>query len=511
MSLGGPMKDQLRRLIQALSQGLYERHETVRLSLLALLAGESVFFYGPPGTAKSLLARRLRSALEGARGFEYLMGRFSTPDELFGPLSLKSLRDEDRLERRTEGYLPDADFVFLDEVWRASAPIQNALLTVLNERIYRNGAVERPIRLKALVAASNSLPAGEEAAEAFWDRFLMRLEVKPLQDPEAFRAFLADDRDPWQFQLEPGLALTETQFLNFQAQRAQVKVPEAILALLGAWRSKLPQGAAGLSVSDRRWKKAVHLLQACAAAQDRSVVDPLDVFVLVPVLGNNPAQEAWVRDSLIQILADFGVQPPFDLAEVQAGFEGLHRALIQLTRQEVRVQRREPLLANQEYYTVLEFRPSVVTRIWAEEWSDLADGREREGEVYFFATGYSYALSERHRLQRGPREATLRIDGTVYELESREVEAAETHDREPEAAPLAAWETEARRYLGQLEAWTTELEAFRIHRLAASRDHLFVDPRWAEVPLGPLDQAAHRLTDLRLRTQRLISLKRPEP
>ena len=174
------MQQRMRTLIQTLSEQMFEREQIIALCVLAGVAGANSFLYGAPGTAKSLISRRVAAGFEVAEYFEYLMNRFSTPEELFGPVSLKALK-QDQYTRKTEHYLPKAEFAFLDEIWKASPAILNTLLTLLNEKTFKNGDVLQQVPLKVLISASNEIPQTEQGLDALYDRFILRLQVQPIQ------------------------------------------------------------------------------------------------------------------------------------------------------------------------------------------------------------------------------------------------------------------------------------------------------------------------------------------
>ena len=232
------------QLLKALTQDAYERKEVMALSLLSALAGESIFLLGLPGVGKSMIARKLKLAFENARSFEYLMSRFSTPDEIFGPVSITKLRDKDIYQRVTKGYLPESEIVFLDEIWKAGPAIQNSLLTVLNEKIYHNGDCDIKLPIRGIIAASNELPAEGEGLEALWDRFLLRYVVKPISLRENFVKLILGQRNDSSVEEITPFTLADCTKLDEMVQ--QCVIPNEIVDMLYELRQSLA------SLADRK-------------------------------------------------------------------------------------------------------------------------------------------------------------------------------------------------------------------------------------------------------------------
>lgn len=271
------VSEKLPQLLEQLNQGLVERDQAVKLALLTVLAGENIVLIGPPGTGKSMIARRIADSIEGGKYFEYLLTKFSTPEEIFGPLSIAELK-ADRFRRNTEGYLPDVNIAFLDEVFKASSSILNALLTILNERKYHNGNQVHDIPLQSLIAASNELPTGQEELGALYDRFLVRCFVGPVSG-EGLGKLIEGVEGGLSFDVK----LTMDDLENIRNAARAIVIPAGISDLIQkiwhAHREKFKEDRRE-TLSDRRLRKVLKLLRVSALINGRSEVDVSDVYLL---------------------------------------------------------------------------------------------------------------------------------------------------------------------------------------------------------------------------------------
>ncbi|MCB9609913.1 MAG: AAA family ATPase [Polyangiaceae bacterium] len=261
-----------------LKQRFFERDDVVDGLLTAILAQLHVVLLGPPGTAKSALVNALVERIDGAESFQWLLTKFTTPEELFGPISLKALQ-QDRFQRITTGKLPEAEVAFVDETFKASSAILNALLTLMNERVFHDDGQARSCPLMTLVGASNELPEGEEL-DALFDRFLLRFWVPYLAEQRNVRRLLSSSAAPVQTRI------TLDELAACQREVAQVVLPDALFDSLLTLKERTEEQ--GFRASDRRWRQVVDVLKARAYldGDDEVTEDHLDV--LADVLWQQP-------------------------------------------------------------------------------------------------------------------------------------------------------------------------------------------------------------------------------
>ena len=291
----------LRDALSGAVQGLVEREALAEMIALAGVAGEHVLVIGPPGTAKSEAVRRIAHAVEG-RIFEYLLGRFTEPSEIFGPVDLRRLK-EGVVETETSGMLPEADFAFLDEVFKGSTAILNTLLGILNERVFRRGHTVVRCPLRVCVGASNALPEDESLA-AFADRFLVRIFVDPVPDPrleELLEAgwHLSDSAsggDTVEVPFSPA-TLADMDVLSAATRRADLTWVRPHLA-----HAIRQLRAAGIHLSDRRAVRAQRLVAAAAAIAGRARPTDADLWPLILAVPTRE-QQSLARECLTDVLA----------------------------------------------------------------------------------------------------------------------------------------------------------------------------------------------------------------
>ncbi|TMA02473.1 MAG: ATPase [Methanobacteriota archaeon] len=271
---------------------LFERHDELEGLLLALLSRQHLLLVGPKGAAKSMMIRMLAGAIDGAKYFERLMTRFTLPDELFGPVSISALK-KDRFSRLTRGYLPEANFAFLDEIWKANSSILNSLLALINERLFYNDGEVLQCPLETLMGASAELPQ-EEALSALYDRFLLRYQVKYIAEDGHLLEMMTDARAP---DLKTRLTLDEIH--DAREAVAAVELDRPLLESIAKIRRRL--GAEGLSLSDRRYKESLTIVRAKAWLQGRAYAVEDDLAVLSNILWDDPASEPMVRGFVLDV------------------------------------------------------------------------------------------------------------------------------------------------------------------------------------------------------------------
>lgn len=284
------LREKIEKNLEILNNGLVGKEKVMKLGLLSILSGENMILVGPPGTAKSEISRRLREMLADSGSetyFEYLFTKFTTPEEIFGPLSIKQLQN-DKFERNTEGYMPSSRIVFLDEIFKANSSILNTLLTILNERVFHNGLKREKTPLISLIGASNELPFENDELTALYDRFLIRAVVGYVSDDEIEELLDIKETD---MEIPAEIKFTESDLNEIKNESEKVRVTSGIKRTIMQIRQEYNKIFAEDNheiISDRKLVKMVKLLKISAYLNGRDKVDFSDLMLLTNCLWNNP-------------------------------------------------------------------------------------------------------------------------------------------------------------------------------------------------------------------------------
>ena len=312
------VKDKFDVTRRELNASLIERDEEVAILLTGLIAGEHLLLVGPPGCGKSLLIDSLMRWTHGSK-FSCLLNRFTNPEELLGMYSLSELK-ADRFVRITTNKLPESQYVFLDEIFRASPAILNVLLKILNEKTFDKGdGVARRVPLEICLGAANDWPAGDEGKSlgALVDRFMLRKSVAPISSMAGRQRLLWNNQPP---EFSTSLSAHELTAARLDAQGLPWS-KEAKLALESILDELARQG---IRPSDRRQYKSVSIVQAYAWFNGAEEVQPEHLEILQHVLWGDHEESAKVRSVIMQIAAPIGMKVNGLISEIEQILSGVN-------------------------------------------------------------------------------------------------------------------------------------------------------------------------------------------
>ncbi|MDX9694316.1 MAG: AAA family ATPase [Bacteroidales bacterium] len=505
-------KERINKLLEALNEGVFEKEEAIKLSLLTSIAGESIFFLGMPGVAKSLIARRLKFAFKDAKAFEYLMNRFSTPDEVFGPISVTQLQ-QDNYMRIIENYLPDAEIVFLDEIWKAGPAIQNTLLTVLNEKIFRNGKDEIKVKLKGLIAASNELPAENDghndSVEALWDRFILRLVIGGVKDEGNFNNMISDDLKPTIDNVSADLKITDEEYKKWDKAIDTIMIPEEVYKVISIIRKKIQEYNDGLGeeekelyISDRRWRKIIRILRTSAFLNERKEVDLMDCFLIKDCIWNDESEIETGEEIVADSIRNYGYTLIVDIESVKRKLGELDTEVKTESTHVKEYSVKEKTVYQTNYYKFIGL--NTYPQYCLIEKTDFSKITETQQSFYLNTENLA-----------NHRHTAIYKSGNIYkiadsswsdcQIETQTIPKRKKESKRPSEKLLKLWDGEVNDLIKEIQEQIAIIEKHRKKKLNHLQTNIFVSKDLSTIVEENLFNSVHQLQDLKIEVEKIKS------
>ncbi len=504
-------KTRVDKLLKALSDGLYEREYSIKMALLSAIAGESIFLLGPPGVGKSLIARRLKYAFRDGTSFEYLMSKFSTPDEIFGPVSIKKLKEEDKYERLTDRYLPGANIVFLDEIWKAGPAIQNALLTILNEKVYRNGDQDIPVKIRGIITASNELPPPNQSLEPIWDRFLIRLEIGNIRRFNNFLSMIVDTSDVYEDPVEEKLKIKEGELDEWISAIDEVEVPPEVLNTIQLVKVKIEEFNAKpnnadkvIRLYDRRWKKIIRLFRTSAFLNGRNKVNLMDCFLMVDCLWNKPVQKEVVREIVSESIRKHGYSMVVNLNMLKREIADFEEDVNEEIRVKYTVAEEHLMPVQEDYYELIKdenkFEGMLVP---IQQFQNLKLNEPAVTNFY----DENAKLVNRLKAQKSPKENAIEVFYNSvrysYPMKTQKLEKSNIIFKKPHAVVEQHWEERYKRLTTYIEGQEKHILENSPEELQQLEKNLFVSAELSDIVKANMEEVKEALKQLKLRLEKI--------
>lgn len=502
------VKGQITKLLDDLNKGVYEKQEIIALSLLTAIAGESIFLLGAPGVAKSLIARRLKFAFNDGTSFEYLMNRFSTPDEIFGPVSISQLKDHDKYERIIKNYLPSATVVFLDEIWKAGPSIQNALLTVLNEKVYRNGEQEIKVPMKALISASNELPMKGEGLEALWDRFLVRYVVDGITDKNNFNEMISKSLKSYDDNVDAKNKIGDIEYSKWSELIDEIEIPENVFNVIHIIRNYIQEHNKKdekkenqIYISDRRWKKIVRLLRTSAFLNDRKAVDLMDCFIIANCIWNEPTQFQTVLQFTKDAIQKHGYKLDIDLKDLKEELSDFDIEVKNYCNDNRKETIETPKVFYSSFYNIPTLNRSLIK---ATDFKNL-DGEYTQIQFYNNSNDdwSRRNYSEYYTIKSSTKSNHIVLDGKLHKIEVDEKIEIVPYTRKPTTRLKTDWDKRVKVLLTKFSNLKSQLDHYRKNDLQHLRVNLFVNPTLADIVETNLNDTQREIEKLEVEANRI--------